>query len=348
MFGVRCQRPADRSIALPGVGVVRSCNGCREVVRVWLATNPPLPEPRPTQSVRSRSVDVQAPRPRRERSIELSPREEAVLRAYASGKTVDAVARELDLQVSTVREYLNRARDKYEQAGREADTRVDLYKRAVEDGLVPAPHSPTASTTVAGGTTTDTVDPATWLPSSSIRAVYRYVSARLGPVAQWISAEDVTQEVLLTYVSYRTTQGEIDEGTELKLLFSIAKKKVADTQRRQVRESHDEVRVGTMPEELVARTPNGEDSELAEDLSEAMARMLDRLSSQHRDVLLLRIASGLSAAETAEVMGISAGSVRVLQHRALHRLRTLVDAANGPTTGQIPRLRPGSERMPEQ
>ncbi|MER6790923.1 sigma-70 family RNA polymerase sigma factor [Amycolatopsis mediterranei] len=298
--------------------------------------------------MRARPVEAQAARPRRERSIELSPREEAVLRAYASGKTVDAVARELDLQVSTVRVYLNRARDKYEQAGREAETRVDLYKRAVEDGLVPAPNSPTGSTSLTDRSAIDTVDPATWLPSASIRAVYRYVSARLGPVAQWISAEDVTQEVLLTYVSYRATQGEIDGGTERKLLFAIAKKKIADTHRRQLRESQDEVRVSIIPEELVARTPRTQDPELAEDLSEDMARMLDRLSSAHRDVLLLRIASGLSAAETAEVMGISPGSVRVLHHRALHRLRALVDAANGPATGQIPRLKPGSEPSAER
>ena len=36
---------------------------------------------------------------------------------------------------------------------------------------------------------------------------------------------------------------------------------------------------------------------------------------------MLRIVVGLSAEETAEIVGASAGAVRVAQHRALTRLR---------------------------
>jgi RNA polymerase sigma-70 factor (ECF subfamily) len=44
---------------------------------------------------------------------------------------------------------------------------------------------------------------------------------------------------------------------------------------------------------------------------------------QHR-LLVLRVLSGLSAEETGEALGMSAGAVRVAQHRALARLRAIL------------------------
>ncbi|WP_191244695.1 sigma factor-like helix-turn-helix DNA-binding protein [Amycolatopsis deserti] len=40
-----------------------------------------------------------------------------------------------------------------------------------------------------------------------------------------------------------------------------------------------------------------------------------------REIMLLRVAAGLSAEETASALGLSANQVRVVQHRALNRLR---------------------------
>jgi RNA polymerase sigma-70 factor (ECF subfamily) len=47
------------------------------------------------------------------------------------------------------------------------------------------------------------------------------------------------------------------------------------------------------------------------------------LRPDYRTVLVLRFLSDLSPDEVAEVMGKSAGSIRVLQHRALGALRKL-------------------------
>ncbi|HUW16406.1 MAG TPA: sigma factor-like helix-turn-helix DNA-binding protein, partial [Actinomycetes bacterium] len=40
-----------------------------------------------------------------------------------------------------------------------------------------------------------------------------------------------------------------------------------------------------------------------------------------RELLLLRVAVGLSAEETGRALGMTPGAVRVAQHRALSRLR---------------------------
>ena len=62
--------------------------------------------------------------------------ERQVLALYASGVKAEAVARTIGLSASTVTTYVSRIRRKYERAGRAASSRVDLYRRAVEDGVL--------------------------------------------------------------------------------------------------------------------------------------------------------------------------------------------------------------------
>ena len=57
--------------------------------------------------------------------------------------------------------------------------------------------------------------------------------------------------------------------------------------------------------------------------------MLTELREDYRTVLVLRFLSELSPEETAHAMGRSAGAVRVLQHRALAALRSMMKSAPG-------------------
>lgn len=72
-------------------------------------------------------------------AVDLSPRQQEVLSLYASGEKADRVARLTGLSTETVNDYVGRIRAKYAAAGRPAGTKVDLYRRAVEDGLLPIP-----------------------------------------------------------------------------------------------------------------------------------------------------------------------------------------------------------------
>jgi DNA-binding NarL/FixJ family response regulator len=73
--------------------------------------------------------DERADRPR------LSPRERQVLVDYASGMTLKATARRAGITVHTAKDYLDRVKAKYRQAGRPASTKIDLARRAREDGV---------------------------------------------------------------------------------------------------------------------------------------------------------------------------------------------------------------------
>ncbi len=68
---------------------------------------------------------------------QLGRRERDVLHLYASGLPLKAVAAQLGIANSTAREYLDRIRVKYVEVGRPAPTKVDLLRRAVEDGILP-------------------------------------------------------------------------------------------------------------------------------------------------------------------------------------------------------------------
>lgn len=72
-------------------------------------------------------------------SARLSAQEQKVLALFARGVKAQVVASRLGIAVPTVNDYVRRIRAKYAEIGRPAHTKVDLYIRAVEDGILPAP-----------------------------------------------------------------------------------------------------------------------------------------------------------------------------------------------------------------
>ena len=60
--------------------------------------------------------------------------------------------------------------------------------------------------------------------------------------------------------------------------------------------------------------------------SARMAKLLAVLPEKQREILILRVVVGMSAEETAEAVGSTAGAVRVAQHRALARLKAEIIA----------------------
>lgn len=67
----------------------------------------------------------------------LSDRERECIALYAAGLGQYQVARRMHIAESTVKKNIDRIREKYETAGRPATTKIDLYRRAVEDGILP-------------------------------------------------------------------------------------------------------------------------------------------------------------------------------------------------------------------
>jgi RNA polymerase sigma-70 factor (ECF subfamily) len=154
--------------------------------------------------------------------------------------------------------------------------------------------------------------------------VLRYCRGRLGrlPGAEY-AADDAAQEaciaVLTALPRYR------DEGRPFEaFVFGIAARKVVDVQRASIRaplptevlpEVYDEA---AGPEEAVMAAA---DAKRARDL---LAKLPDHL----RELMILRVAVGLSAEETGRALSMTPGAVRVAQHRALNRLRAFAAEEN--------------------
>ncbi|MDE9367175.1 RNA polymerase sigma factor ShbA [Luteipulveratus sp. YIM 133132] len=149
----------------------------------------------------------------------------------------------------------------------------------------------------------------------------RYARARLGAFSGAAdAAQDAAQEVCVAVLTALPRYA--DRGVPFEaFVYRIASHKVADVQRGVMRrpvptdEVPDRVDTGAGPE----------DEALRSDQAAQVWSLMDRLSPQHREILTLRVAVGMSAEETAQALGMTAGAVRVAQHRALARLRDLVD-----------------------
>lgn len=133
------------------------------------------------------------------------------------------------------------------------------------------------------------------------------------------AAEDVAQETCLGV--FRALDGYRYDGSPFNaFVHSVAANKVADAQRgfgRAPRSDAD-------PPECVEPSPSPESQVLAEIAVREAMSLLDELPAVTRDALLLR-AEGVSAAATAERLGMTANAVRVMQHRGCVRLRRMLD-----------------------
>jgi RNA polymerase sigma-70 factor, ECF subfamily len=151
--------------------------------------------------------------------------------------------------------------------------------------------------------------------------VVRYCRARLGRMSGgYHAADDVAQEVCLGVLAalprYR------DQGKPFQaFVYGIAAHKVADHQRAAVRAQAVTI-TDALPDRADA-APGPEQQALASDLARRLSTLLQHLSEQHRELVVLRVAVGLSAEEVGDVLGMTAAAVRVAQSRALARLRAL-------------------------
>lgn len=102
-------------------------------------------------------------------------------------------------------------------------------------------------------------------------------------------------------------------------VYGIASHKVADALRAAARRAIPTEELPDVPDEQ----PGPEERAVASLDAQRARALLARLPAQQRELLALRMVSGLSAEETGRSLGMSAGAVRVTQHRAIARLRAL-------------------------
>jgi RNA polymerase sigma-70 factor (ECF subfamily) len=147
--------------------------------------------------------------------------------------------------------------------------------------------------------------------------IYRFLLAQLNDHHE---AEDLTTEVFIK--AWRSLPRYRERGYPFSAyLFRIARNAVVDLHRK----SRLEIRsIDQVPIKPLVSNPPGEGLDEAQN-ERILSECLKRLQETHRTVLILRFMVGLPTAEVGKVMDRSEGAIRVLQHRAIKRLRTLIE-----------------------
>jgi RNA polymerase sigma-70 factor (ECF subfamily) len=162
----------------------------------------------------------------------------------------------------------------------------------------------------------------------------RYCRARMGSPNGTPSADDVAQEVCLAVLT-GLPRYRFEGRPFLAFVHRVAAHKVIDAHRAATRVRWDLVAEMPEPEDP---TEGPEQRALRAELSGELRSLLDELPDAQREILVLRVALGLSAGETAALVGTTPGAVRVAQHRALSRLRLAVTAAGTPQIDDRPQM----------
>jgi RNA polymerase sigma-70 factor, ECF subfamily len=149
--------------------------------------------------------------------------------------------------------------------------------------------------------------------------VVRYCRARLGRISgHYHAADDVAQEVCIAVLSALPRYQDMGRPFA-SFVFGIASHKVADAMRSAARMAIPTEDLPDGPDDR----PGPEETAVACIEAERARALLARLPVHQRELLVLRVLSGMTAEETGHALGMSAGAVRVAQHRALARLRAI-------------------------
>lgn len=149
-----------------------------------------------------------------------------------------------------------------------------------------------------------------------LKEIYCYVYYRLGDP---LDSEDITETVFLR--AWEHLPKIYAGGSQVEFfrawLYRIAKNLIADHFRARPTQPLEDDRPNHAdlgPEKTAERRI----------LVRSLARALKRLEPTQQQVIILRFINRLDHNKTAQILGLSPSHVRVLQHRALQRLRSIL------------------------
>jgi RNA polymerase sigma-70 factor (ECF subfamily) len=159
-------------------------------------------------------------------------------------------------------------------------------------------------------------------PEELIRRVYAYAAHRLGAGPD---AEDVTSEVFERAIRYRKSY-DPSKGEPVTWLLGIAQRCANTALAGRASSQADLVETGD-------GTDLEDDSVRRLSVRAAMAG----LGSRDRELIALRYGADLTAAQIGAILDLQPNAVEVALHRALSRLRHVLDAENEDESASTPR-----------
>lgn len=155
-----------------------------------------------------------------------------------------------------------------------------------------------------------------------VDAIYRYVHVRTR--GNHADTEDVCSQVWIRVVRAMPDYTPSGNGFPA-WLYTIARNGVKDFYRRNA------ARPETPTEDMLnINCPSievgPEEAAIRQDVAAQLAKAMSNLPTKQQQCVTLRFFEGLTIAETASVMGMTVGNVKVTQHRALKMLAKVLPA----------------------
>lgn len=146
-------------------------------------------------------------------------------------------------------------------------------------------------------------------PGPLVERVHAYVAYRIGAGAD---ADDVTGETFARAVRYRDSY-DPSKGAPVDWLIGIARRCLGDelSRRRPEPDPPETIASGDLEQDTVSRL--------------ALWQAVARLGERDRELIALRYGADLSARQIALQLDMATGAVEVALHRALGRLRPLLE-----------------------
>jgi RNA polymerase sigma-70 factor (ECF subfamily) len=156
----------------------------------------------------------------------------------------------------------------------------------------------------------------------SVNDIYRFVYFKIGNKEE---ANDITSMVFLKTWNHIQNNSLEDSKTLRALLYKIARNTIID----HYRETGNKITASLDDEEnkidVVDEAQDPQEKMDNEANLELIKSKLPLLKEEYREVIIMKFINDLSLEEIADISGKTKGNVRVLLHRALGALRTLVE-----------------------
>ena len=154
-----------------------------------------------------------------------------------------------------------------------------------------------------------------------VKKIYRFVYFKISSREE---AEDLTSEVFLKAWNYLVENSEQEIRSFASFIYRIARNLVVDFYRERARRSSESPLEAVI--ETVVAVSEGDEQRLAigGEIDEIM-KVLKKMKSEYQEAVLLHYIEELSAGEVARILGKSQISVRVTLHRALKKLKELLE-----------------------
>jgi RNA polymerase sigma-70 factor (ECF subfamily) len=154
-------------------------------------------------------------------------------------------------------------------------------------------------------------------PEELIRRVYAYVAYRLGDGPE---AEDVTSEVFERAVKYRSSYDRA-KGQPVGWLLGIARRCVTASLAQ---------RASSQPADDVVTAVDDRPLEENSIRRLTVAAAVAQLGQRDQELIALRFGADLTAGQIAQLLDMQTNAVEVALHRALARLRSIVESEETP------------------